>query len=291
MTIALITNVINIFASYVLVLGRLGFPQLGGVGAGLAASLAHIAGFFLMLAAMASGRWGVHLQFRELTRPVRPIMVEIMRLGVPAGVEELVRNAGLVATSLILVNLGTQAFASHQIAMTVESLSYMPGFGMAIAATSIVGQSLGAGKPAVARQGAFKSFRFALLIMGGAGLLFFFLPQVLAGFFTNDPDLTRIAGMAIKIAAMEQIAVAAEMVFAGSLRGIGNTKSPMLVAILGTWCFRLPLLWLIVNRLHLGLYQVWFLFVVDWYLRALVLFILFLRTNWRKIPLVSHQSA
>jgi len=165
------------------------------------------------------------------------------------------------------------------------------GIGMAIAATSIVGQSLGAGKPAVARQGAFKSFRFALLIMGGAGLLFFFLPQVLAGFFTNDPDLTRIAGMAIKIAAMEQIAVAAEMVFAGSLRGIGNTKSPMLVAILGTWCFRLPLLWLIVNRLHLGLYQVWFLFVVDWYLRALVLFILFLRTNWRKIPLVSHQSA
>ena len=165
MTIALITNIFNIFGSYTLVFGKFGFPQLGGLGAGLATSLAHILGFSLMMAALISGRWGVRLNIRELLRPRRQMITEIIRMGVPAGLEELFRNASLVASSLILVHLGTQAFASHQIALTVESLSYMPGYGMAIAATAVVGQSLGAQKPGEARRAAYKSFQFAVLIM------------------------------------------------------------------------------------------------------------------------------
>ncbi len=280
MTIALITNIFNIIGSYTLVFGKFGFPQLGGLGAALATSLAHILGFTLMMAAMISGRWGVRLNLRELLRPRRRTITKILGLGIPAGAEEFFRNASMIASSLILVHLGTQAFASHQIALTVESLSYMPGFGMAIAATSMVGQSLGAKKPLVARQAAFKSLQFALVIMGMAGLLFFFFPELLARFFTNDLYLISTAAIAIKIAAFEQVAIAAEMVFAGALRGTGDTKSPMLVAFFGIWFFRLPLVWIMIKHLHLGLYHVWILFVIDWYLRAAVLLVIFLRVKW-----------
>jgi len=290
MTIALIINVVNILGSYTLVFGKFGFPQLGGLGAGLAASLAHVVGFSLMVAALISGRWGVRLNVRELARARRGVITQIIRLGIPAGMEELFRNASMVASSLILVHLGTQAFASHQIALTVESLSYMPGFGMAIAATAIVGQSLGAQKPAIARQGTYKSFQFAVLIMGLAALAFYFLPVHLAGVFTNDKSLAATAGVLIRIAAFEQVAIAAEMVFAGALRGTGDTRSPMLVAFVGIWFFRIPLLWIMVKHLHLELYQVWYLFVADWCLRAIVLFIILQRVKWANIVPVSHQS-
>lgn len=290
MLIALMINICNILGSYTLVFGKFGFPQLGGLGAGLAASLAHILGFSLMLAALISGRWGVRLNVRELVRARRRVITQIIRLGIPAGMEELFRNASLVASSLIIVHLGTQAFASHQIALTVESLSYMPGYGMAIAATAIVGQSLGARKPGMARRGAYKSFQFAVLIMGLAALVFYFLPEILAGLFTNDKSLAATAGFLIRIAAFEQIAIAAEMVFAGALRGTGDTKSPMLVAFVGTWFFRIPLLWIMVKHLHLELYQVWYLFVADWCLRAIVLFILLRRVKWAELEPVSHRS-
>ena len=142
-----------------------------GLGAGIAASSAHFVGFLLMLSAMLSGRWGVRLNLRELL-PVRgQVISRMFTLGFPTGLEEFFRNASTVASSLILVHLGTQAFASHQIAIAVESLSFMPGHGIAIAATAVVGQALGARKPGVARRAAIMSFQFAAFIMGLAAVI------------------------------------------------------------------------------------------------------------------------
>lgn len=290
MTIALFINIINILASYTLVFGKFGFPQLGGLGAGIAASLAHVVGFMLMLAAMRSGRWGVRLELRELLPVQGRVISRMFKIGFPTGLEELFRNASTIASSLILVHLGTQAFASHQIAIAVESLSFMPGFGMAIAATAVVGQALGARKPEVARRAAIMSFQFAVVIMGLAALAFYLAPGFLAGLFTHDKSLVATAGILIQIAALEQIPIAAEMVFAGALRGTGDTRTPMLVAFIGTWFFRIPLLWVMVKILHLQLYQIWFLFVADWCLRAIALLIIILRVKWADIEPVNHQS-
>ncbi|NLW45303.1 MAG: MATE family efflux transporter [Syntrophomonadaceae bacterium] len=290
MTIALLVNIVNILASYTLVFGRFGFPQLGGLGAGIAASSAHFVGFLLMLSAMLSGRWGVRLNLRELL-PVRgQVISRMFTLGFPTGLEEFFRNASTVASSLILVHLGTQAFASHQIAIAVESLSFMPGHGIAIAATAVVGQALGARKPELARRAAIMSFQFAAFIMGLAAVVFYLCPGFLAGLFTHDKSLLTTAGILIQIAALEQIPIAAEMVFAGALRGTGDTRTPMLVSLIATWFFRIPLLWVMVKVLHLQLYQIWFLFVADWCLRAIAILFIILRVKWENIVPVNHQS-
>lgn len=291
MTIAFITVAVNILGCYLLVFGRFGFPRLEGWGSAIATSLAHTLGFVIMIFVMVSGKWGLKLHPADLLRPNWNTITRILGLGIPSSIEEALRSAGILAGSFLLVNLGTQAFAAHQIAVTAESISYMPGFGLAVAATSIVGQSLGAGQPAAARQATYKAFRFALLIMGTAGLVFFIVPQVIAGLFTNQPGLISLSSVAIRIAAFEQIAIAAEMVFAGALRGAGNTRSPMLVSLFGTWFFRLPLLLVIIRILHFGLGQVWLLFVADWVLRSLIMYLVFLRFNWRKASRrISHQS-
>lgn len=98
------------------------------------------------------------------------------------------------------------------------------------------------------------------------------------------------SGIRIQIAALEQIPISAEMVFVGALRGTGDTRTPMLVAFIGTWFFRIPLLWVMVKILHLQLYQIWFLFVADWCLRAIALLIIILRVKWADIEPVNHQS-
>ena len=134
------------------------------------------------------------------------------------------------------------------------------------------------------------SFQFAVVIMGLAALAFYLAPGFLAGLFTHDKSLVATAGILIQIAALEQIPIAAEMVFAGALRGTGDTRTPMLVAFIGTWFFRIPLLWVMVKILHLQLYQIWFLFVADWCLRAIALLIIILRVKWADIEPVNHQS-
>lgn len=291
MTIAFITVAVNILGCYFLIFGNGGFPRLEGWGSAVATSFANSVGFILMITAMLSGRWGVKLHAMELVRPSWKTISKILGLGVPSTVEEFLRTAGILAGSFLLVNLGTQAFAAHQIAVTAESISYMPGYGLAIAATSIVGQSLGAGQAETARQAAYKAFRFAMIIMGAAGLVFFAAPEMIARLFTNQAGLISTSAVAIRIAAFEQIAIAAEMVFAGALRGAGNTRSPMIVALFGTWLFRLPLLLVVIRILHLGLAQVWLLFVADWALRSIIMYVIFLRFDWETAKLgVSHQS-
>lgn len=290
MMIALITNVINVAGDYVLVLGRWGFPGLGAEGAAWATTFSHVVGLVLMLLAMSKESWGVKVSAQVYSRISAPVLGKVLKLGIPSALEELVREAGIVAGSYFLVNLGTVAFAAHQIAVTVESVSFMPGYGFAVAATSLVGQNLGAQKPEAAKQAALRSFRLAALAMGVAAVLFFVFPSAIARLFTDEPPLILLAALAIKIAAFEQIAIAAEMTLAGALRGAGDTRSPMLITMLGVWLIRQPMLWLLIKRLHLGLMHVWILFVCDWVLRSFLVYLVF-RGSRRLQSQVSPREA
>lgn len=282
MTIAFVANIVHILACYALVFGRLGLPELGAVGTAVALATAHTIAFVLSLYAFASGRWGVKLRFSDLLHISPGAIRRVLSLGTPAAAEEFFRSSSQVVSSILLVHLGTQAFAAHQIAIIVESISYMPGFGFAIAATALVGQLLGADHPSEARKVALKAFRFAILVMGGFAVLFFFLPSWITGLFTDKPDLIKLSALAIQIAAFEQLTIAAEMVFAGALRGAGDTRTPMLVATIGIWGFRLPVLWFLIMRMHVGLTGVWTLFVIDWALRSLIMYIFFRRFDWKR---------
>lgn len=282
MIIALITNVINVILIYALVFGHWGFPAMGGPGSAMAAVISHCFGFALFLGAAISGRWHIKLDPWQLLKPSRAIMQQILKLGLPSSLEEFLRDFNIVASSYLLVGMGTSAFAAHQIAVTVESVSFMPGFGFAIAATAVVGQMLGSRKPDEARKAVGRSLGLAGIVMGSAGLAFAIFPHQIAGLFTPDPELISLAAVAIFIAGFEQLSIAAEFVFAGAFRGAGDTRTPMVVSFLGMWLLRLPGLYIAIYILNLGLAGVWGVFVVDWTLRALVMYILVRRFNWEQ---------
>jgi len=279
--IALITNGINIIGDYVLIFGRGGFPALGVAGAAAATAAAQVLGSLLALAVLFWGDPLLRLQPGDFLGWDGKLVGRILRLSLPAGLEELVFSAGGMVFTLMVTSLGTVPFAAHQIATSVESLSYMPGHGFAIAAATTVGQSLGARHPEEAKEGGWQGAKLALLVMTGTGLLFFGFPRHLAAFFApGEAEVIALGATAIRISALEQPAIALEMVLAGALRGAGDTRFPLLVTSLGFWLVRMPLTYLVVFVWRLPLGAVWVVTAIDWFFRSILLYRYYRRGKW-----------
>ena len=150
----------------------------------------------------------------------------------------------------------------------------MPGIGIAIAATTLVGQSVGARDPKSAQRAAQGCIELSLVIMGFFALVFALVPSWIAGLFTNDADIIPLAEVIIRVAALEQLTIAFTTVASGILKGSGNTRTPMLISLAFTWFFRLPLMYVMVKIWSTPLLYIWILFIFDWLLRSWVYFIL-----------------
>jgi Na+-driven multidrug efflux pump len=170
--------------------------------------------------------------------------------------------------SRFILGFGTVAYAAHQVGVSIESLSFMPGAGMGIAAATLMGQSLGARKFRQARMSHREAMRLALLVMGVMAILFLLLPATMMGLFTADREVIREGTVFLRLVALAQIPLALSFVYAGSLRGTGDTFYVFLSTLITMWGVRVLLAWVAADILHLSLYAVWGVFVIDWYVRA-----------------------
>jgi putative MATE family efflux protein len=173
--------------------------------------------------------------------------------------------------------------AAHKITMTAESISFMPGWGFALAATTLVGQYLGAEDPDKARLGGFTAAKMAVTVMTVFGILFFFFPRYFILIFTRDEEIIRYASTCLRIIAFAQPFLAATMVFAGALRGAGDTKTVLWVTAVGTWVVRVGGGYILAITLGYGLAGAWAAMVADFTLRGVVFFYIFNKGKWRHI--------
>ena len=283
MLITLIMNVWNVLAAYGLIFGPGPLPALGVRGAGMAAASAMMLGGSLALFIVLTGRTRIRVAPRQVLPWDREMMATIFRLSLPAAVEMVIYRAGFALFMRMVSSLGTVSLAAHQIAVNVESVSYMPGFGLAVAATTLAGQAPGAGKENLAEASIRRTMAFALMVMGSMALVFgLFGPQVVK-VFGATPEVLTLAGLAVRLAALEQLPIAVQMVLSGSLRGAGDTRTPMIVTVVGTLLFRVSAVYLLAIVLHLGLAGVWLGTAVDWTGRAILLYLLFQRGTWKSV--------
>ena len=283
MLITLLMNVWNVTAAYGLIFGPGPLPAWEVQGAGVAAASALMLGGCLALFVVFTGRTRIRVEPGRVLRWDREIMGSVFRLSLPVAAEMVIYRAGFALFMRMVSSLGTASLAAHQIAVNVESLSYMPGFGLAVAATTLAGQSLGAKKGDLAEASIRRTMTFALAVMGSMALVFgLFGPQVVRAFGAT-PEVLALAGLAVRIAALEQLPVAVQMVVSGSLRGAGDTRTPMVVTVVGTLLFRVSAVYLLAIVLNLGLAGVWLGTAVDWTGRAILLYLLFQRGTWKRI--------
>lgn len=193
----------------------------------------------------------------------------ILRLGVPAAIEQLLISAAFFALTIIVARLGTEALAAQRISFTALSFSFLPGIGFAIAATALVGQSVGARRMAEGAQAARVATGWAVLWMGAiAVVLILFAPLIMRA-FTNDPDVVGIGSAALRIVALSQPFWGVLFVQAGASRGAGDTRFPLLVTGGGVWIAVLLAL-VLLQTVGGGLVAVWGAFLLISPLQALL---------------------
>ncbi len=280
MKIAVVTNVINCLGDYILVYGKLGMPALGVAGAAWATSIAHITGFLLALYILFSGRSSLRIEVKYIFTGRFDIVKSIIRLGLPGLLEDFFRKSADIIAMFFIVFLGTLAFASHEVALIVESVSFMPGIGVAIAASVMVGHAIGARDKEQALLVSRGCLELGMTAMGFLGLIFAFFPYFIASLFTNDPAIISTAGFLIRLAAFEQLTIAATSIMEGIIKGSGDTRTPLLITSFFTWFIRLPALYVMTHILVLPITYIWGLFVTDWLLRAAVFASLYKKRQW-----------
>lgn len=287
MHVTAVMNVWNVIAAAALIFGPGPLPAMGIAGAGLATASARLLGGVLAFAAVFRQRTMLRLQPHQLLHWDGDIVREIVRLSLPTAGEYAVRQTGSLLFMRIVSSLGDVALAAHQIAVNIESLSFMPGLGFSAAATTLVGQSLGAGKRELAEKSVTRTLTFAAAVMGTVGLGFALFGPAIASLFGATPEVVGAAGQAIRIGALEQLPLSVIMSLSGSMRGAGDMKSPMFSTMTGVVLFRVPVVYLFAVTLGLGLNGVWFGTATDFCGRMVVLYLLFRRGAWKRARVVA----
>ncbi|HKY70434.1 MAG TPA: MATE family efflux transporter [Nitrospira sp.] len=275
----IVVNVLHICIAYPLIYGRWGLPALGVQGAAIAVGIAEATGTcYLAIRCWPLLHRSTHIRF-DLIRT-------IWQVGAPVSGERIVQQAGILAYTKIVLLYGTVSYAAHQVGLSIESLSFLPGYGFAIAAATMVGQSIGAGKYTRAKLENWEANRLATVIMSVMGIVFFFFPYALLRAFTSDESVIELGTLFLKIVALIQIPLALTMVLAGSLRGAGDTHFIMVATTIGMWLVRVPIALVAGVWLHLGVFYVWLAMIADWTLRMALMLWRYRSDRWRAIQVI-----
>lgn len=286
MCVNVLINVINMIGNYFLIFGIWIFPRLEVTGAALASSIARIAGFILLLYLLKRKNIIFKLKWKEFFQFDLTLMKRIIRIAVPAAAEQAALRIGQTLFARVVSSLGSVAFAAHTTAINAESISYMPGWGFSVAATTMVGQKLGEGKPEEAEASGLESLKFGAGIMAFMGIIFLIFPEFLIGLYTdtsteNAHELIRLGARNLRIIALAQIPMAVQFVLAGALRGAGYTKPVLYSTIFGVWCGRLLSAYIFIFHLHWGLLGAWIAMNIDWFFRSAYVAYLWRKGEWK----------
>jgi putative MATE family efflux protein len=280
MMVMAVVNVLNIAVAWTAINGPFGLPKLGVAGSALGAAVGRTVGGLLVVGILLKGRSGLKLDLRGW-RPDFGLIKRVLRVGLPTGIERVVMRLGMMTFLRVIAGLGTVAVAAHAVALRAESLSFMPGFGFAVAGTTLVGQGLGARETKRAERSGYLTYQMAACLMAVMGLIFILFPQPLVRLFTDDPAVVRMAVAPLRIVGFVQPLLAAAMVFPGNLRGAGDTRFPMVVTGASIWSIRVPAAILLGLVLGMGLPGAWLGMASDLSVRGIVYFLRFRSGRWK----------
>ena len=259
-------NVINVAVAWPLIFGFGPVPRMELDGAAWAQNISRAVGCGVMIWLLVRGRNGVSIAGRDGWRIDRPFMRRLADISIPAMGESLLRSGGQLLFVVIVFMLGTAVVAGHNIAQQAVFLSMFPGFGFSMAATALVGQSLGSGNPERARAATLTSTRACIVWMSAMGVFFFVAAEPIMRVSAPQENRQEIidAGVAaLRVIAFAQPFQAIGFVLAGALRGAGDTRWPMFSTGIAMWVFRIPLAYVLAITLDFGLAGVYLAMGLD----------------------------
>jgi MATE family multidrug resistance protein len=252
----LAANLVNVFLNWMFIFGNLGFPAMGAVGSAWATSSSR---WFMMLALAAIG-WPL---LRQSLRPLRADalapapLARLLRVGAPVGGQQWLEFGVFGAAGLLMGWLGAIPLASHQVALQFAALTFMVPVGVAQATSVLVGQAVGRGDPPGARRATGAGLVIGVGFMAITAVMFLTVPEQLARAFSDDAPVIAAAALLLPIAGVFQVFDGIQVVAAGALRGVGDTRVPMILNLVGFWLVGLPVSAALGLGLGLGPEGIW----------------------------------
>jgi putative MATE family efflux protein len=213
-------------------------------------------------------------------KPKADVVQNAIKIGAPMGLQHLLMGGAQIVSTLIVAPLGTVAIAAHSLGITVESLCYMPGFGIAEAATTLVGQSFGAGKRKLTQSFAHMSTGLGVAVMTLMGVLMWIFASELMSLMTPVDEIIAIGAECLRIEAFAEPMFAASIVINGIFIGVGDTLRPAIMSLASMWGVRLTLAALLATTY--GLPGVWTAMAIELTFRGIIFLVRLVQGGWMR---------
>jgi MATE family multidrug resistance protein len=285
MIIVITSNLVNIFLNYVLIYGKLGFPELGLNGAGWATLIARtLMGVWMMLYIYCGKSFAGYRPGFALGNYSRKLINRLLHIGIPAGIQFIFEVSAFGFSAIMMGWLGTTALAAHQIAINLATISYMTTSGLGAAATIRVGSYLGQKNFALLRQAGFTLMGMGATLMTLWGIVFIVARYELPALYIDQPEVIAMAAPLMIIAGLFQLSDGMQVVCIGALRGIQDVKIPSLLIFIAYWVIGLPLGYLLGFSFKMGANGIWTGLLIGLTITALAMY-------WRFNRLTKNLSS
>lgn len=272
MYITIFMNVINIILGYILIYGInfLNISSFGIKGAAIAIAIARVIGTILIGFVLYRGSKIIKIQSLYPFKFNLKIQRSIFNIGLPAGMEQVIFNAGKLIVQVFIVTMGTASIAANSIAMSISQIINVPGNALCIAATTLVGQSIGKDDVKGAKSTLIYLVKFATVCLGTIGLLFVPISEWLASLYTNSEEVIHLTAVLIKANSIAIFVWPLSFVLSGGLKGAGDTRFTMITAFIGMWIFRICIGYILGIVLGFGVLGIWIGMFIDWAVRGIM---------------------
>jgi MATE family multidrug resistance protein len=286
MVVTLLANFVNVFVNWVLIFGNLGAPALGLAGAGWATfctrTLMAVALAIYISRSARYSQFNPSLRFKTIDMQ---IIKNVLRIGVPSGIQYVFEVGAFTGSAIIIGWLGTVPLAAHQIALNLAAISFMFALGISSAASIRVGNAVGRKDKRGVRFAGFSAMVLSCAVMGTFGILFILLRYFLPSLYIDDPAVIEVAASLLIIAALFQLSDGTQAVGIGALRGMADTRVPMLITFIAYWIIGLPGGYLLGFTFDMGVEGVWVALLCALTASALMLLIRFNLKSRQEISL------
>ncbi len=252
-----VTFLVNLGLNFVFIFGHFGLPEMGLTGAGLATFLARWLQTAALLAWLRWDRSMEHLGILRKGRRLGAAVRELFREGLPVAGQDVLEGGSFAVGSLMVGWFGTVALAANQVTISIASLAWMFPIALASATGVRVAQAAGSGDLAAARRSGLAGVGLGVLLMAACAVVYIAGGYQLAGFFTTDPAVAKLAGVLVTIAGVYQISDAIQSISLGALRGLLDNRIPFAANAVCYWVLSLPSVYLLAVVMDWGAVGVW----------------------------------
>lgn len=288
MLVSFAVNVSNALLGWVLIYGQFGFPAMGINGAATAMLVSQSIGAVLATLYIANSKWSIGLRLKDFQRPSWHEAKRILGIGIPSSAESLFWQLASMFMMSLIMTFGTVPMAAHQLGLQAEGISYMPSNGFGVAATTLIGHSLGALNPKLGKR-FFKEIVFwGIIVSGLASLLLLFGGEMLMSILTDQQEVIELGAKYLFLMSFTQVPLLMSGIIGGTLRSAGDVRAPMYISAIGMWGIRIPFSYILGDSLgpigfHMGIIGVWLAMDMDVVARFFIAWWRYRKLDWENV--------